>query len=193
MKRSLLFVALISVLVAFKPAEVYKVDVEKSKIDWIGRKVTGEHSGNIKLSSGALNYDGSKLTGGSFVINMNSLKVTDITGEYATKLEGHLKDDDFFSVDKNATSKFVITKVTSTGAGKANITGNLTIKGITQPLTFAAAVTNKNGVLVAVANGVKVNRAKYDIKYGSKSFFDSLGDKAIDDDFEININLVAKK
>lgn len=193
MKRNLLLIAIVGLFMAFKPAQVYKVDVEKSRIDWIGRKVTGEHSGNIKLSSGALNYDGSKLTGGSFVIDMNSVKVTDITGEYATKLEGHLKNDDFFSVDKHATSKFVITKVTSTGAGKANITGNLTIKGITQPLTFTAAVTNKNGVLVAVANGIKINRAKYDIKYGSKSFFDSLGDKAIDDDFELNINLVAKK
>lgn len=193
MKRNLLLIAIVGVLMAFKPTEVYKVDIEKSKIDWIGRKVTGEHSGNIKLTSGALNHDGKNLTGGTFVIDMNSVKVTDIQGEYASKLEGHLKNDDFFSVDKHATSKFVITKVTSAGVGKANIAGNLTIKGITQPLSFTAAVTNKNGVLVAVANGVKVNRAKYEIRYGSKSFFDSLGDKAIDDDFELNINLVAKK
>lgn len=193
MKRSLLLVALVSVLVAFKPAQVYKVDVEKSKIEWIGRKVTGEHRGEIKLASGSLNYDGAKLNGGSFVLDMNSITVTDIQGEMNGKLVGHLKAEDFFGVEKNATSKFVITKIVSTGAGKASITGNLTIKGITQPLTFAAAVTNKDGVLVAVANGVKVNRAKYDIKYGSKSFFDSLGDKAIDDDFELNINLVAKK
>jgi len=193
MKKSLLLIALVSVLVAFKPAQVYKVDVEKSKIEWIGRKVTGEHRGQIKLSSGTLNYDGAKLNGGSFILNMNSITVTDIQGEMNGKLVGHLKNDDFFSVDKHATSKFVITKVTAAGAGKANVTGNLTIKGITQPLTFVAAVTNKDGVLVAVANGVKVNRAKYDIKYGSKSFFDSLGDKAIDDEFELNINLVAKK
>jgi polyisoprenoid-binding protein YceI len=192
MKRSLLLIAIVGILVAFKPAQVYKVDVEKSKIEWIGRKVTGEHRGEIKLSSGALNYDG-KLNGGSFILDMNSITVTDIQGEMNGKLVGHLKNDDFFSVDKHATSKFVITKVVAAGAGKANVTGNLTIKGITQPLTFVAAVTNKNGVLVAVANGVKVNRAKYDIKYGSKSFFDSLGDKAIDDDFELNINLVAKK
>lgn len=193
MKRNLLMIAIVGVLMAFKPAEVYKVDIEKSKIEWVGRKVTGEHSGNIKLASGALNYDGKNLTGGTFVIDMNSLKVTDITGEYANKLEGHLKNDDFFSVDKHATSKLVITKIAAAGAGKVNITGNLTIKGITHPLSLGAAVTNKNGVLVAVANGVKINRAKYDIRYGSKSFFDSLGDKAIDDEFELNINLVAKK
>jgi len=193
MKRSLLLIAIVSVLVAFKPTQVYKVDVEKSKIEWIGRKVTGEHRGEVKLSSGSLNHDGTMLNGGSFVLNMNSITVTDIQGEMNAKLVGHLKADDFFGVEKNASSKFVITKVTPAGAGKVNITGNLTIKGITQPLTFIAAVTNKNGVLVAVANGVKVNRAKYDIKYSSKSFFDSLGDKAIDDEFELNINLIAKK
>lgn len=51
----------------------------------------------------------------------------------------------------------------------------------------------KKGVIVAVANDVKVNRTKYDIKYGSKSFIADIGDKAIDDDFILNISLVAKK
>ncbi|QEK51957.1 YceI family protein [Pedobacter aquae] len=195
MKKGILLIAFVSMIsLAFKPAAVeYKVDTQKSKIEWIGKKVTGEHRGEIKLASGVLNYNGSALNGGNFVINMNSMTVTDLQGEMNGKLLGHLKADDFFGVDKFAQSKFVITKVTAAGAGKVNISGNLTIKGITQPLTFPAAITVKNGVLVAVANGVKVDRTKYDIKYGSKSFFDSLGDKAINDEFELNINLVAKK
>ncbi|WP_026902970.1 YceI family protein [Pedobacter glucosidilyticus] len=195
MKKGILLIALVSmIMVAFKPAVVeYKVDTQKSKIEWIGKKVTGEHRGEIKLSSGVLNYNGNALSGGNFIINMNSMTVTDLEGEMNAKLLGHLKADDFFGVDKHAQSKFTITKVTPVSSGKVNITGNLTIKGITQPITFPAAVSIKNGVLVAVAQGVKVDRTKYDIKYGSKSFFDSLGDKAINDDFELNINLVAKK
>ncbi|WP_304064328.1 YceI family protein [Pedobacter glucosidilyticus] len=195
MKKGILLIALVSmIMVAFKPAAVeYKVDTQKSKIEWIGKKVTGEHRGEIKLSSGVLNYNGNALSGGNFIINMNSMTVTDLEGEMNAKLLGHLKADDFFGVDKYSQSKFTITKVTPVSSGKVNITGNLTIKGITQPITFPAAVSIKNGVLVAVAQGVKVDRTKYDIKYGSKSFFDSLGDKAINDDFELNINLVAKK
>jgi polyisoprenoid-binding protein YceI len=195
MKKGILLIAFVSMIsLAFKPAAVeYKVDTQKSKIEWIGKKVTGEHRGEIKLASGVLNYNGTNLNGGNFVINMNSMTVTDLQGEMNAKLLGHLKADDFFGVDKFAQSKFVITKVTAAGSGKVNITGNLTIKGITQPITFPAAVSVKNDVLVAVANGIKVDRTKYGIKYSSKSFFDSLGDKAIDDDFELNINLIAKK
>lgn len=194
MKRILLLLVLTSVFMAFKPVEVYKVDTGKSKIEWVGRKVTGEHKGELKLASGNLNFDGKNFKGGSFVIDMNSLSVTDLQGEMNGKLLGHLKSEDFFSVDKFSTSKFVVTKITPTGAGKVNITGNLTIKGITKPITFPAAVAIKeNNVVVAVANGVKVDRTLFDIRYGSKSFFESIGDKAIDNDFELNINIVARK
>ncbi|WP_421941141.1 YceI family protein [Pedobacter sp.] len=167
----------------------YTVDAAKSTITWLGKKVTGSHNGTISLKSGSLNVDGKKVTGGTFVIDMTSIKDAD----GSAKLEGHLKADDFFGSSKFPTSTFVITKVTGSGA-KITVSGNLTIKGITKPLSFPAAVTtNADGTVSAVAGKIVVDRTKYDIKYGSKSFFDSIGDKAINDEFEIGVKLVAAK
>lgn len=175
------------------PSTTFKVDVQKSVIAWNGKKVTGEHSGNIKLNGGTLTAAGSSISKGSFSINMNTITCTDLQGEWAEKLVGHLKADDFFGVEKFPTSNFVITKVTPAINGSATVSGNLTIKGITKPITFPASVAVNGNTLTATAKGVKVDRTKYDIRYGSKSFFDSIGDKAIDDEFTLDITLVATK
>ena len=167
----------------------YTVDAAKSTITWVGKKVTGSHNGTIALQSGSLNVDGKKVTGGTFTIDMNTIK----DAEGSAKLEGHLKADDFFGVAKFPTATFVITKVAGNGAD-VTVSGNLTIKGITKPLSFPAAVTvNADGTVSALAGKIVVDRTKYDIKYGSKSFFDSIGDKAINDEFELAVKLVAKK
>jgi len=166
MKKYLLLLALPCILYAFvKPSEIYKVDVTRSKIEWTGRKVTGFHTGELKLASGQLNLNNGKIFSGTFEIDMNSMSSTDLTGANATKLLGHLKSDDFFATDKNPASKFAITKVDYLDRNRANITGNLVIKGISNPLTFPATISQKNGVLVCVATGIKVDRTKYDIKY----------------------------
>lgn len=167
--------------------DVYTVDVERSTIDWSAKKVLGGHVGTVKISSGTLIYNEKGLKGGSFVMDLANL-----TSDNA-RLTTHLKNDDFFSVDKFPSSKFEITKVTKVGTDRVSITGNLTIKGITNPITFQASVKQQKGVIVAVASGVKVDRTKYDIKYRSKNFFGDIGDKAIEDEFELNINLSAKK
>lgn len=195
--NSILLLSAIVILSAFKnPTKpvTYTVDAAKSTITWIGRKVTGSHNGTITLKSGSLNVDGKKVTGGSFVIDMTSIKNVDIKdAEGVAKLEGHLKADDFFGVTKFPTCNFVITKVAGNGAN-VTVSGNLTIKGVTKPLSFPATVAvNADGTVSALAGKIIVDRTKYDIRYGSKSFFDSLGDKAIDDEFELNVKLVAKK
>jgi polyisoprenoid-binding protein YceI len=167
----------------------YTVDAAKSTVTWIGKKVTGSHNGTIALKSGSITVNGKAVTGGTFVMDMTSIKDAD----GSAKLEGHLKADDFFGTTKFPTSTFVVTKVAGTGAN-VTVSGNLTIKGITKPLSFPATVTvNSDGTVSALAGKIMVDRTKYDIKYGSKSFFDSIGDKAIDDEFEIAVNLVAKK
>jgi polyisoprenoid-binding protein YceI len=165
----------------------YTVDTEKSTIDWTAKKVGGGHTGTIKIASGTLVSNGKNLTKGTFLINMSS-----ITSDNA-RVTTHLKSDDFFAAEKNPNSKFEITKVTSAGADRVNIAGNLTIKGITQPISFPATVKQQKDIIVAVANGVRVDRTKYDIKFRSKTFFLDIGDRAVDDEFELNINLVAKK
>ena len=184
----LVAVVSLSAFTTIKPV-TYTVDVAKSTITWIGKKVTGSHNGTIALQSGTLNVDGKKVTGGTFTIDMNSIKDAD----GSAKLEGHLKADDFFGVAKFPTSTFVITKVAGSGAA-VTVSGNLTIKGISKPLSFPATVTvNTDGTVSALAGKITVDRTKYDIRYGSKSFFDSIGDKAIDDNFELAVKLVAKK
>lgn len=195
MKKIVLALMVISGLfMAFKPAaDIYTVDLTKSKIVWVGRKVTGQHTGELKIVSGSLTANGKALKGGNFVMDMKSMTCTDLDASNGGKLLGHLKSDDFFSVEKNPTSMFEITKITAAGANKVNIAGKLTIKGISSEISFPASVVQKSGVIVAVANSVKVDRTKYDIKYRSKSFIAGIGDKAIDDEFELNINLVAKK
>lgn len=186
-----LLVAVVA-LSAFKNSTkpvTYTVDAAKSTITWIGKKVTGSHNGTVALQSGTLAVNGKSVTGGTFVIDMTSIKDAD----GSAKLEGHLKADDFFGTTKFPTSTFVITKVAGSGAN-VTVTGNLTIKGITKPLSFPATVTvNADGTASALAGKIVVDRTKYDIKYGSKSFFDSIGDKAIDDNFELTVKLVAKK
>ncbi|MDX5437098.1 MAG: YceI family protein, partial [Pontibacter sp.] len=139
-------------------ARAYKVDVTKSDLKWHAKKVTGEHMGNIALQSGQMLVNGNKIVGGTFVIDMNSITCSDIKdAEYNGKLVGHLKSDDFFSVEKNPTATFKISSVkpvANAAAGKPNatVTGDLTIKGITNQVSFPATVSVKNGVASAKAD-----------------------------------------
>ena len=201
MKINLSIIASVAIVAAstlaftpIKPKEsVYKVDAEKSSIVWTGKKVTGEHTGNIKLSGGTLLDNGKSLTSGNLKFDMASITCNDIKdAEYNGKLLGHLRSDDFFSVDKHPTSAIVISNVKPLSGTQYEITGKLTIKGITNEISFPATISKKENVLVAIAD-VKIDRTKFDIKYGSGSFFEGLGDKAIDNEFSMKVNLVAKK
>ena len=171
----------------------YKVDNKQSKLGWVGRKVTGEHSGTINITDGKLNWNGKELTGGSFEVDMASISNTDITDQDSNqKLVGHLKSEDFFATEKHPKATFVITNVKPITKTQSQITGNLTIKGTTKQIQFPATIEAKGDELKANAK-IVVDRTQYDIRYGSGSFFDNLGDKAIDNDFELNVALVAKK
>jgi polyisoprenoid-binding protein YceI len=177
-------IALLMAVSTIASAQMKKVDASKSSISWIGKKVTGQHSGTINLKEGSLNFKGKKLTGGSFVVNMTSLNTTDLSGEYQEKLNGHLKDDDFFGTEKYPTSKLVFKKIADKGNGVYNVTGDLTIKDVTAPINFVLTVKG-----ATASTSLKIDRTKFGIKYGSGSFFDSLGDRAIADEFELNVNL----
>lgn len=177
------------VLSAFKPGiNSHKVNTGESTIVWEASKVTGKHMGTISLKSGELKFDGSNLVGGQFEVDVNSIECTDLSGEYADKLVNHLKSDDFFSAAKHPIARFVISKVTPQGSGLYKIDGNLTIKGITKPIRFNANVKEMNGLKTATAE-IVVDRAQFDIRYGSGSFFDNLGDKTIHDDFKLKVSL----
>lgn len=192
--KKLLFLPLLAVLaMAATVSNSYKVDTKSSNIIWTGYKVTGKHTGTVKIKNGNLETDNGVLTGGSFDIDMTSMQCTDLEGEYAGKLIGHLSSDDFFGISTHPTAKFVITKaIPQDSKGNYKILGNLTIKETTKEVKFFANIAEANG-MVNAAGKITVDRSDFDVKYGSGSFFDGLGDKTIYDEFDLQVSLVAKK
>ena len=179
-------------------AQTYVVNADGSTMAWVGEKVTGKHNGVISLKDGVFSVEGDKMSG-NFTVDMTSIVVKDIPmdNEYNGKLTGHLKSPDFFSVADHPEAKFEITKVVPYKAKdgeEANykVTGNLTIKGITHEISFPAMITMDGDSFSAKAK-TSIDRSRWDIRYGSGSFFDNLGDKLIYDDFHLEINLVGSK
>jgi hypothetical protein len=163
------------------------LNVEKSSLKWTGEKVSGEHWGNIKFKSGKVEVKGGKLTGGNFVVDMTTISVGDLEGEWADKLKGHLKNEDFFNVSKHKTSTLKFKKVKEVKPNYYEVTADLTIKEKTHEIKFNAKLKNDmfTGTLV-------FDRTKYDVKYGSGSFFKGLGDKMIYDDVKLEFNIATK-
>lgn len=185
--KTKLFTAILALIVtgAFATNPVKKeVKVKESTITWVGKKITGSHTGTVDLKEGTLIMEGNELVGGNFIMNMTSLEVKDLeSGNGKEKLEGHLKSDDFFGVNNHPTATFTITDVAKSGDGY-NVTGDMTIKGITQPMKIRM---NINGNTATTK--LEVDRTKYGIKYKSGSFFDNLKDAAINDEFELAVSL----
>lgn len=171
------------------------VDPANSSLNWTAKKFGGQHNGTVKLAKGTLSVNGKKLVGGSFTMDMTSITDVDITNaDFNKKLTDHLRSEDFFSVEKNPTSTFKITKATPIANAKAgeanyNITGDLTIKGISNAVSFPATVKLNGNNAEAVAK-IEIDRTKYDIKYRS-ALLGTAADKIIDDTFTIDVKLVA--
>ena len=161
-----------------------QIDASKSVVNWEGKKITGAHSGTISVSEGSLVFEDNKLIDGNITIDMSTMAVTDLTGNMGKKLLGHLQSDDFFGISNFPTATLDMTDVQSSKTGYV-ITGDLTIKGITSPVTFEATMTDTGAKATLV-----VDRTNYNIRYGSGKFFDNLGDKTIYDDFTLDISLV---
>ncbi len=192
MKTIINTIALIAMFsTAFAQGEKYTINNNKSTIKWHAEKVTGSHEGNVNVQSGILVFKNDKLTSGSFEIDMTTISCSDIENpEYNAKLVGHLKSDDFFSVDNNPTAKLVITSAKHKGNNTYDIKAKMTIKNITKEIKFVAVLDNNNDIITGSAD-ITIDRTEFDIKYGSGSFFDDLGDKAIYDNFDLKIKLVA--
>jgi polyisoprenoid-binding protein YceI len=171
----------------------YIVDTTESVITWEGFMVFDfgkEHVGYVHLSKGELTIEKNQLMGGTFEIDMNTM-------EYADKMDKntpikHLKSADYFDVEKFPTATFTITKVDSVVGDNIKVTGNLTIKGITRPITFPARMEVKDGI--AKADGkVGIDRTEWGIRYGSGKFYDNLADQTVSDEIELQMKIVAKK
>jgi polyisoprenoid-binding protein YceI len=188
MKRSLLLLVLSGLfLVNVAAQDKLNADTTKTKLLWLGEKVTGQHNGTIKLQSGWLTWKDNKIVSGEFNIDMTTIK----DAEGSARLEGHLKSDDFFGVEKFPVAKLVITGSTAFDKGTGVVSGTLTIKGVTNPIEFKAASQKKEDGVWFYAN-IVIDRTKYNVKYGSGSFMDNLGDKTIYDEFKLRVSLLVK-
>jgi polyisoprenoid-binding protein YceI len=199
--KKLTFILFLAAMVGFaftEPVEVvsYKVDASNSQVEWLAKKVTGQHNGSVALQEGSLEYTDGQLSGGKFVVDMTSIKVLDLQGNMAGKLEGHLKSPDFFAIEEFPTATFEITKVVPRGvAGEYKVEGDLTVKGISKEITvpIVKMEESEEGVKTVEAISLTLDRTDFDVRYGSGTFFSNLGDKTIYDDFELTINVMAKK
>ncbi len=175
----------------------YTVQTKASTLNWVGKKVGGSHTGTIAIKEGTLTVANGKIETALVTIDMTTIRVTDEGMDDGTKgkLVGHLNSPDFFNVEEHTTAKFQLTAFTpiqSSTVANYTVTGKLTIKGITHEITFPAIVRMSEGRIEASAN-LTFDRSKWDVRYGSGSFFDNLGDKVIYDDVQIGFNFVATK
>lgn len=176
------------------------INLDDSKVNWTGKKPTGEHHGFVKLSGGELVVENNEIVSGSFILDMNSITNTDLTEESnKAKLIGHLKSPDFFDADKYPTARFVITRVTklpSAGAKAGEIKathkieGDLTMKDITRNISFDASVNSLKGKVTATSLPFIINRTEWSVNYQSKSITSGLKDQFIFDEITLTIDLV---
>lgn len=183
---------------ASEMASEYKVDAAASQIMWEGSKPTGTHHGTINLTSGTIAVNNQTVEAGNFVIDMTSITDEDLEGDQKANLEAHLKgtaegkEGDFFNTTQYPTATFELTGIENKD-GKSMVKGNLTIKDKTNPVEFPATVTMDGDTLMLKSEGFEIDRTKWGVNYGSKSIFDNLGDKFIDDAIKITVSLVATK
>jgi polyisoprenoid-binding protein YceI len=169
-------------------AMLFTIDTKLSTVGWFGeRKVGNEHAGTVGIKAGEVVVkDGIPLRG-TVTIDMSTLTATDSAAEMVNK---HLKSDDFFAIEKYPTAMFTFKSAEKVEGNKFNVTGDLTIKGNTHSITFPATiVAGANGSYVGDAS-FSIDRTKWDIRYGSGKFFDSLGDKVIEDEIDFTVHIV---
>lgn len=176
------------------PISSYKASISESLITWKGAKPTGTHNGDIKITNGLFDVENGVLKSGEFTIDMTSLNCLDLDIESGKeKLEGHLKAADFFDVTKFPTAKFLITSSEANG-DKANVTGNLTLRGVTKSITIPAMIQQgEDGTVNFKSDVFSIDRTEFGVTYKSKKLDAALKDKFINDLMEISFDIKAKK
>ncbi len=175
-------------------AEKYTADTEASVISWKGFKPTGTHNGTIALESGTMSVNNGKIESGTFLIDMNSIVNLDMPADSKGNgdLVGHLKSADFFDVEKFPNAVFEVTGFEES-EGQMMLSGNLTMKDKKNNITFPVSMSSEGDEVTLTSETFTIDRSKWDVQYGSKSFFDNLGDKFINDGIEMQISIKAKK
>jgi len=171
----------------------FQIQKSSSTVNWTGKKVLGLHTGSINVSGGDIDLENNKINGGEIVVDMNSIIITDIENPKTNQdFKNHLFNEDFFAVDKFPTSVLVINDGVSKGNDQYQLSGVLTIKDISHPVSFPAKVEVVTDTLHSLGELV-IDRTLYNIRYGSGKFIDNLGDNLIYDDFVLQFKLVAQR
>jgi polyisoprenoid-binding protein YceI len=187
----LLAAAIFTTAFTAKHTEDYKVNTDATTIKWTGKKLTGTHWGSVKVKEGMLLVNHGRLVSGKIVMDMTSITVDDIKDKGSNeKLLSHLKNDDFFSVDKHPTATITITRVYPNPEGGHMLSCNFEIKGISNRVEVPAKLSFSGDAMTGTAN-FKIDRTLWDIRYKSGKIFPDLGDKAISDDVEFEVALTA--
>ena len=188
MKTKFIFFLPLFFIFSIINAQQSSIDLKKSSIHWIGEKLTGQHDGNISISSGMLNLKNNQIVSGEFTIDMTSITCTDIDNPQSNKkFIDHLKSDDFFGVNLFPEAQLVIKKSTKIDENNSKIDASLTIKDITHPISFIVKKSDNY-----FSSDIVVDRSKYNVRYRSNSFFENLGDKVIYDEFKLNVRIFLK-
>ena len=172
------------------PKGEYQIDKTKSVVRWIGRTPVKFHDGTIDIQEGKFFVDDNGILNGNIIIDMESINCTDLSGGGKKSLEEHLMNDDFFSVNKFKTSKINISSEMKPNNGLIDFKGSLEIKNISNPISFKSSINKTPEGKYTASSKLTFDRSMYNVKYKSKSFFDDLGDKFINDDIEIELEII---
>lgn len=184
------------------PEGAFEINTERSTVQWFAKKVSGKHHGTVAVKSGYIEMDGDNITGGEISIDMTSITVKDLEGEWKMKLERHLKgleegkEDHFFDVENHPTADFKITKVTAlegSDAGNVMIYGDLTIKGKTNPVSATARYEAMGNMVKVAIDELVFDRTKWGVNFKSKKIFSNLQDDFIYDDVKLSLQLMGLK
>lgn len=179
----ILFIASVSLSINSFAQSVFKANTEKSKFSWTGYAAVGTYAptGNIKLNSGSLTLDGKNITKANFEFDMKTISNEN------KDLQNHLRNEDFFDVEKYPKATFILEKINGNEA-----IGLLKIKDVQKKITFPITLKKSENIMQVQAN-IAVNRTDFGIKYNSTNFFSNLGDYAIKDNFEFRLDLSMDK
>ena len=177
-------------------SDTLHINVDSSTISWIGRKVTGEHSGTLNLSKGWVVMQEGSIIGGKFIFDMTSIKNTDIESpEWKEKLEKHLMAEDFFFTDSFPHAILEIkdhSQIVKYNTEINNrIIADLNIRGITHEINFPLEISQVQSIFYTEGT-IDINRTIFNIRYKSGTFFEELGDRMIYDDFTVQFSLQTK-
>lgn len=196
MKQTLLSICMTLIAITSAGQDALPIDTGKTQVLWTGTKLTGSHTGALKMKEGVITMNGDLLGAADIMIDMTSITCTDLQGTGAERLVGHLRSPDFFNTDEHPTATFRTTSVEHVadarpGHPNHKVTGDLTIKGITHPATFDCLVW-REGRLVRAAGSLSFDRTKYGVQYRSGSVFPDIGDKLIHDEVSLAFDLRAE-